>query len=75
MRKKTKEQRDSAVGEWVNMVIASFHHKAIPPKIIFNKILIEVAVFKSTILLSDYCKIGKEKSPKCEEISELFMLG
>ena len=38
MRKKTKEQRDSAVGEWVNMVIASFHHKAIPPKIIFNKI-------------------------------------
>ena len=44
-------------------------------KILLNKILIEVAVFKSTILLSDYCKIGKEKSPKYEEISELFMLG
>ena len=26
-----KEQRVSAVGEWVNVMIASFHHKAIPP--------------------------------------------
>ena len=26
-----KEQGDSAIGEWVNILVASSHHKAIPP--------------------------------------------